>query len=108
MKQFQAIYRILKALSRAMGAETSPAAQIAPEVVGLSEVEWEQILNILQKGGYIDGIQWTQTMSDYSPRLVHPIAPHITLKGLEYVEKNTLMKKAAKLIHKRNSIPHKK
>lgn len=98
MKQFQAIYKILKALSRAMGAEDSPAAQIAPEAVGLSEVEWEQILILLQKDGYIDGIQWTQTMSDYSPRLVHPITPHVTLKGLEYVEENTLMKKAANLI----------
>ena len=98
MKQFQAIYRILKALSRAMGSETSPAAQIAPEVVGLSEAEWEQIMILLQQAGYINGVQWTQTMSDYSPRLVHPITPHITLKGLEYVEENVLMKKAANLI----------
>ncbi len=98
MKQFKAIYRILKALARAMGDEVAPLAQIAPEAVGLTEMEWEQILILLQKSGYIEGVQWTQTMSDYSPRLVHPIAPRITLKGLEYVEDNSMMKKAADMM----------
>lgn len=36
-----------------------------------------------------------QCMGDYSPHIEKPIAPVITLKGLEYLNDNTFMKKAA-------------
>ncbi|WP_430408190.1 YjcQ family protein [Helcococcus kunzii] len=49
---------------------------------------------MLKQSGYIIGIVIDQTHSDYSSRIVEPITPRITLKGLEYLQENSMMKKA--------------
>lgn len=97
MKQFKGIYKILKTLLAFNGNSNFSVEQIRADVVGLSECEWEQILIMLQKEGYIEGIKYTQTLSDYYPQIVYPITPRITLKGMEYVEENSMMKKAANI-----------
>ncbi|MFL8887660.1 YjcQ family protein [Helcococcus kunzii] len=60
----------------------------------MSRIRWEEILIILKQSGYIIGIVIDQTHSDYSSRIVEPITPRITLKGLEYLQENSMMKKA--------------
>lgn len=94
MKQFRAIYRILRTLIAFNGNEDFTVEQIGPDVVGLSEAEWEQILIELHREGYIRGVQTTQTLSDTFPRIVYPIHPQITLNGMQYVEENSMMQKA--------------
>nr|DAL96676.1 MAG TPA: YjcQ protein [Caudoviricetes sp.] len=53
---------------------------------------------MLAKSGYIDGIIYDQCGGDYCAHIEEPIAPVITLKGLEYLSDNTLMKRAANVM----------
>lgn len=53
---------------------------------------------MLQDAGYIKGIACTKTMEDDKMYICEPIQPVITLKGLEYLSENSLMKKAADLM----------
>ena len=52
---------------------------------------------MMAQEGYISGIKYTKTMSDDRYRIVEPITPGITLKGLEYLSENGLMQKASRL-----------
>lgn len=94
MKQFRAIYRILRTLIQYNGDSDFDVKQIGADVVGLSEAEWEQIMIELLREGYIRGVGMTQSLSDAFPRIVYPIHPQITLKGMQYVEENSMMQKA--------------
>ena len=49
----------------------------------------------LQDSGYIKGLVYTQTLSDMFPHICEPIKPRITIRGIEYLEDNSFMKKAA-------------
>ena len=37
-------------------------------------------------------------MSDVFPQVVQPIKPRITMKGMEYLEENSMMQKASRLL----------
>ena len=47
--------------------------------------------------GYIEGLQETQYIGDTKPTLTDMQYTKITLAGLEYLEENSLMQKAARL-----------
>ena len=66
--------------------------------LGISEVKWENILVEVQDNGYIMGLVYTQTMSDVFPHIVQPIKPRITMKEMEYLEDNSIMQKASRLL----------
>lgn len=97
-KDFKAVYKILQYLSRNMGNEDAGYEMIAAETLGIAECRWEQILIELQEEGYIKGLVVTQSLGDYYPHIAEPIRPRITLKGLEYLEENSQMKKARQII----------
>ena len=98
MDNFKIIYKILKVLERAMDYEIFDVDEISHEKLKISEQRWEKIIILLAKEGYIEGITYSQTISDYSPRITKSIKPIITLKGLEYLHENSLMKKTAQLV----------
>lgn len=98
MDNFTIIYKILKALEKAMDYDGFDISKISHERLGISYERWEKIMTMLVKSGYIEGVVYDQCCSDYSPKLCKPLQPVITLKGLEYLEENTLMKKAANII----------
>ena len=95
MDNFKIIYRILKYLEEHLGEENLDMDYISHEKLGISFVRWEALLRMMQEEGYIKGLVYEQTMSDSSPHVVTPIRPKITIKGLEYLEENGFMKKAA-------------
>lgn len=97
MDNFSVIYKILKTLEKAMDLEEFDVSAISPERLGISYLRWEKLMIMLSKSGYVEGIVYDQCTSDYSPKLVRPITPVITLKGLEYLAENSLMKKAANI-----------
>lgn len=97
-KDFTVIYNMLKALCRHMGDEDFNRDVISAETLGIPYIRWEQLLIELQRNGYIDGVIYTQTMSDKFPHIVEPVDAKITLKGMEYLDENTMMKKAAKFL----------
>ena len=98
MNNFKVIYRILKYLEEHMDDERIDAEEISHTKMGISFNRWEQLLWLMQSERYITGLRYTQTLSDAAPHVVTPISPRITLKGLEYLEENSMMKKAAEVL----------
>ena len=97
MDNFRIIYRILKYLEEHLGEESLDIDKISHERLGISFLRWEALLWMMQEEGYIRGLIYEQTFSDSSPHVVTPIRPVITIKGLEYLTENNLMKKAAEV-----------
>lgn len=98
MDNFKVIYRILKHLESMMDCEETDISAISHERLGITRERWEQILILLQKNGYIEGIVSTKTLSDDKAHIVEPIKPTITLRGLEYLSENSLLKKAGNML----------
>ena len=92
MDNFKYIYRILKLLEKSMDLE-----EFDPELIGykgfdISKPRWSRIMSMLKEQEYIQGIDvWYSLDQDY-PR-VKLVIPEITLKGLEYLNENSMMKK---------------
>lgn len=95
MNNFKVIYRILKYLEENMDNTSVDSDKISHETLGISFNRWENLLWEMQSNGYIRGLTYEQTMSDSSPHVVLPIAPKITMRGLEYLASNTMMQKVA-------------
>lgn len=100
MDNFKIIYLILKYLEQHLGEENLDMDKISHEQLRISFVRWEALLRMMQEEGYIKGLVYEQTMSDDSPHVVIPIRPKITIKGLEYLEENSFMKKAGEMLKK--------
>lgn len=98
MDNFAVIYKILKTLERAMDYDEFDPDGISHTKLNISYQRWEKIMIMLVKSGYIEGVIYDQCCGDYSPHIAQPICPVITLKGLEYLNDNSLMKKAANVI----------
>jgi len=98
MDNFKVIYKILKFLESSLDYEQTDVDAISPERLHITRERWEQLLIMMQDNGYVTGIVCTRTASDDKRHIVEPIKPVITLKGLEYLSENSLMKKAAGLV----------
>lgn len=98
MDNFKIIYKILKHLECMMDCEEIDVSAISHIRLGITKERWEQILILLKKEEYIEGIVSTKTLSDDKAHIVEPIKPTITLKGLEYLAENSLLKKAQNML----------
>ena len=96
MDNFKYIYKVLKILEQSMDLEEFDKKSISKERLELSEARWCRIMAILVNEGYISGIETWNSMDCNYPR-VAVVRPEITLKGLEYLNENSIMKKAANL-----------
>lgn len=94
MQDFRTIYEILKILQRSMDLEEFDKDSLSPERLGLTEPKWCRIMAMLINEGFISGAQTWNSMDQSYPR-VALTRPEITLKGLEYLENNSIMKKLA-------------
>ena len=91
------IYKILKALRDSMSADEFDENRIAPERLGTDKNTRDAILVQLLHAGYIEGPQEMQHIGDTKPTLTDLQYTKITLTGLEYLEENSWMQKAARL-----------
>ena len=98
MDNFTIIYKILKTLEKAMDYDEFEVKCISAERFGITKSRWEKIMIMLVKEGYIEGIFYDQCTCDYSPHIVEPIQPVITLKGLEYLSENSMMKRISNVV----------
>ena len=96
MDDFRLIYKILRILQKSMDCEEIDKEVLSPERLGMSVPKWSRIMAMLLNEGYIAGGQTWNALDCGYPRVVLT-RPEITLKGLEYLEENTLMRKAANL-----------
>lgn len=98
MNNFKVMYRILRLLDRNKGDETFDYEQISAKAMNIGFAEWEQLMIELQMNGCIRGLVYSQSFSQKFPHICEPIQPCITMKGMEYLENNSMMAKAKELL----------
>lgn len=96
MESFTDIYKILHGLESCMDMETVNLDMISPEMLKISKERWEKYLEMLQDEGYIKGVKISTYIS--GAKTVNADNIQITLKGLEYLNENSMMKKAYRAI----------
>lgn len=95
MDNFRIIYRILRYLEKAMDYDEPDMDRISHAALGISHQRWLAIMEMLAADGYIDGISVKRSADGMIA--VSVSAPRITLHGLEYLQENSLMRKAAEV-----------
>ena len=91
---FKCIYKILKALEKAMDYPEFDIAQISYEKLEVSKERWGRYLEMMADVGYIKGIR---VYTDCTDELyIENDGIRITLKGLEYLSENTIMQRLYK------------
>lgn len=96
MDDFKTIYRILSYLHTAMDYDEVDLERLSPESLRISPQRRNSILEMLVREGYIDGVTVKRSADGYLE--ISIAAPRITLKGLEYLEENSMMKKVASAV----------
>lgn len=89
MDNFKAIYKIMLALEKAMDY---PAFDINSLVLDVSTERLNRYLEMLQDAGLIKGADLFTDVTG-EQHLKNPRKIRITLKGLEYLQENSIMKK---------------
>lgn len=98
MDNFKLIYKILRHLEASLDCEVLDVDAISHSRHGVSYERWEQLLIMMPDSGYIKGLVLSKSLTDNRRHLTEPIEPEITISGLEYLEENKFMKKAANLV----------
>lgn len=83
MYNFIAIYRILSYLEQALDYDEPDMSQISSSALELSANRWLALLRLLEDAEYIE---------------VFGHRTRITLRGLEYLQQNSLMQRAVSLM----------
>ena len=94
MDNFKVIYIILKVLESAMVCDEVDRSLLKAENFKITENRFENIIRMLAKEEYITGVIIVDMIGIQGFKFVEVL---ITLKGLEYLSENSLMKKAANL-----------
>lgn len=96
MDNFKAVYRIFSELEKALDYERCDISRFDHEQLGVSYMRWVRYIEMMQNAGYIDGAQISVNIhGDY---LFDGEDMQITLKGLEYLQENSIMRKTYKII----------
>lgn len=93
MEEFRIIYRILSILRKAMYTEEFDRSLISPEALRVNEHAWDAIMRMLVKEGYIEGVNVISYDQSPTP-IIRLTDPRITLKGMQYLEENSMMQRA--------------
>ena len=96
-EEFKIIYKILKTLKDSMDVEEFNPNLIGYARLGIPEQKWARLMKMLFDNGYIQGLRIEQFIADSYPHIEDLERTEITLKGLEYLEENSLMKKASNI-----------
>ena len=94
MDNFKVIYLILRILERSLDGKLD-LYDLSPGCLGVSQKRRDHLLLMMQEDGYITGIQVIRAIGMEDIRLD---TIRITLKGLEYLEENSMMKKACRML----------
>lgn len=100
MDNFKAVYRILTVLEKAMDLPAFDTTQISAKALGVSEQRFARYIEMMSDVGYIKGASVEEAID--GTLMVDISDIHITLKGLEYLQENSIMQrlyKAAKGIN---------
>ena len=81
MEDIRAIYKILKALDRGLDDDELDQSVIGPEALSVSEE-------------HVGGVTVRRCLDRPQPVVIIE-SPRVTLRGLEYLQENSLMRRAA-------------
>jgi len=96
MQDFRIIYKILRILQKSMDLEEFDKENLSAEQLMLSKPHWCRLMAILVNEGFITGVHVWNSFDCNHPKVLL-VRPEITLKGLEYLEENSTMKKIANI-----------
>ena len=102
MENFKVFYKILKCLRDAMDNTQIDLTGITHQYLKVSYPRWESLMIMLLDEGYIEGIEYICTSIDGRRHINNTRDIRITLRGLEYLAENHMMKKAAKMIEEKS------
>lgn len=91
MDNFTALYKILSALEKAMDLPKINIKDIGADTLGVSDERWARYIEMLVDAGYIKGV--TVKMNVFDETVIDAKNIRITLKGLEYLQENSIMRK---------------
>lgn len=101
MDNFKAVYRILSALKKAMDLPGFDVQQIGHEALGATHEalgatheRWCRYMEMMADVGYITGVEIRRFITGETSVDARDI--RITLKGLEYLQENGIMRKLYK------------
>ena len=94
-ENFKIIYKILKYLKNAMDYDEIDNSPISADTLGISRNRWMKIIEMLVSDGYIKGV--SVKYGTHGDVVVSAGSMRITIKGLEYLEENSIMKRAANI-----------
>lgn len=98
INNFKVIYKILKYLEYAMDLTKIDTKELSYIRFGISQNRFNKIIKMLQDNGYIQGVVIESYID--GELNVNLTNVEITLKGLEYLEDNSIMKKFENIIDK--------
>ena len=91
MDNFKAVYKILSTLEKAMDCTEFSISQINHEALEVSKQRWSRYIEMMVDVGYIKGVKVYEDIS--GEICIQDNGIRITLKGLEYLQENSLMQK---------------
>lgn len=91
MDNFKAVYKILTALEKAMDISEFDITTIGPDNLGVSKERWARYIEMMADVGYIKGANVYTDITGETNVVCDDI--RITLKGLEYLQENSIMRK---------------
>lgn len=94
MDNFKAVYKILSSLEKAMDLPNFDIEQISAEKLGVSKERFARYLEMMTDVGYIKGVRVYQDI--FGETIIENEGIRITLKGLEYLQENSIMQKIYK------------
>lgn len=96
MEQSKLMYRILKVLADSMDNDEFAIELLSPDNLSCSKNMRDLILKMLLEEGYIKGVECKQYINQRVPIIaINNI--QITLKGIQFLEENSLMKKMSNM-----------
>ena len=94
MDNFKAVYKILSALEKMMDLPEVNVDLISAEKLEVSKERWARYLEMMADVEYIKGVDFSKDIT--GEYIVDARNIRITLKGLEYLQENSIMQKLYK------------
>lgn len=91
MDNFKAVYKILSTLEKAMDLPEFDISAIDYRILGVTKERWSRYIEMMADVGYIKGVRVGTNITGET--IVNCDDIRITLKGLEYLQENSVMKK---------------
>ena len=87
------MYKILSYLYKCLKAgERADMRMVSAGALGINEAYWSSIIEELVANGYVKGYRVNEHPA--LPRVITPVNPSITMAGVEFLQENSMMRRA--------------